>query len=83
MKKVPIPKPSDELRPQYDVSKLTGVVRGKYYTQATVGATLVMIDPDLTSVFPNSESVNRALRVLAEAAQTTVTPKPRKKRRVA
>ena len=78
MKKVPTVRQSDDLRPQYDLSKLKGGVRGKYYTQATAGATLVMIDPDLTSVFPNSEAVNRALRVIAEAAQSTVAPKRRR-----
>ena len=79
MKKVPTVKQRDELRPQYDLSKLKGGVRGKYYNQATAGTTLVMIDPDLTSVFPNSEAVNRALRVIAEAAQSTVAPKRRRR----
>jgi hypothetical protein len=61
-------KNNDELRPQYDLSKMKGGVRGKYYKQATAGTNLVLIEPELNRVFPNTESVNRALRVLADAA---------------
>jgi hypothetical protein len=52
-----------DLRPEYDLSKLKGGVRGKYYRKATAGANLVLIEPELTNVFPDSESVNRALRL--------------------
>jgi len=40
----------------------------------------VLIDPDLANMFPDSETVNRALRVLAEAAQTASAPKRRRSR---
>jgi len=43
--------------------------RGKYYRRATAGTNLALINPDLANMFPDSEAVNRALRVLAEAAQ--------------
>ncbi|HEY7388130.1 MAG TPA: hypothetical protein VH640_06450 [Bryobacteraceae bacterium] len=69
---------ADELRPEYDLSQLKGGVRGKYYRRAIKGSNVVLIDPDLTSVFPDSESVNRALRVLVDAAQAAA---PRKIRR--
>jgi len=46
-----------------------GGVRGKYYKRATSGSNLVLIKPDLAAVFPDSKSVNRALRLLADAAQ--------------
>ena len=58
----------DDLRPEYDLSQLEGGVRGKYYRQATAGTNLVLIEPDLAEVFPDGDSVNRALRVIAEAA---------------
>jgi hypothetical protein len=58
----------DDLRPEYDLTKLRKAVRGKYYKQAMTGANLVLVDPDLAKVFPDSASVNRALRVLCDAA---------------
>ena len=69
MKKEPANKRSDALRPEYDLSRLKGGVRGKYYQRATAGTNLVLIDPDLVSVFPDSAAVNRALRVLPDAAK--------------
>jgi hypothetical protein len=69
-----------ELRKEYDLSKLKGGVRGKYYSRATAGTNLVLIEPDLAKMFPDSESVNRALRVLAEASQTATAQKPRRSR---
>ena len=68
MKKPSANRNNDDLRPEYDLSKLKGGVRGKYYQQATAGTNLVLIDPELTDVFPDTESVNRALRLLAETA---------------
>lgn len=56
------------MRAEYDLTKLGPGVRGKYYREATAGTNLVLIEPDLAEVFPDGESVNRALRILAEAA---------------
>jgi hypothetical protein len=78
MKKGPAVKPRDELRREYDLSRLKGGVRGKYYRRAIAGTNLVLVEPDLLNVFPDSEAVNRALRVLADAAQAAT---PRKRRR--
>jgi hypothetical protein len=50
-------------------------VRGKYYKRATSGSNLVWIEPDLAVVFPDSKSVNRALRLPADAAQAVRDPK--------
>ena len=69
MKKVPTNKQVDELRPEYDLSKLKGGVRGKYYERAHAGTNLVLIEPDLANVFPDTDSVNRALRLLADTAE--------------
>lgn len=59
----------DELRPEYDLAKLKGGVRGKYYARARAGTNLVLIEPDLANVFPDTDAVNRALRLLADAAE--------------
>jgi hypothetical protein len=83
MKEARVKKNRDELRPEYDLSKLKGGVRGKYYEQATPGTNLVLIEPELNEVFPDAESVNRALRVLADAAASATgksSTKPHKKR---
>jgi len=80
MKKQSIAKQSDDMRKEYDLSKLAGGVRGKYYRRVTAGTNLVLIEPDLASVFPDSEAVNRALRVLAEAAQASGATKRRRTR---
>ena len=68
------------MRKEYDLSKLGGGVRGKYYRRVTAGTNLVLIEPDLASMFPDSEAVNRALRVLAEAAQAAGAAKRRRLR---
>ena len=73
-KSVVADRPND-MREEYDLSKLKGGVRAKYYRQATAGMNLVLIEPDLMDVFPDGQAVNRALRVLAEAARTASSPK--------
>jgi hypothetical protein len=80
MKKESAAKGGDGMRKEYDLSKLEGGVRGKYYRRATAGTNLVLIEPDLANMFPDSVAVNRALRVLAEAAQTASASKRRRSR---
>ena len=75
MKKASSKKNNDEMRAEYDLSKLKGGVRGKYYQRATTGTNLVLIDPELAEVFPDSESVNRALRLLADTAASAAKGK--------
>jgi hypothetical protein len=58
----------DDLRPEYDLAQLKGGVRGKYHKRAIAGTNLVLIEPDLAKVFPDNDSVNRALRLLLTAA---------------
>jgi hypothetical protein len=67
----------DDLRPEYDLTKLKKAVRGKYFKQAIVGTNLVLVDPELSKIFPDSASVNRALRVLCEAAGKSTQPSRR------
>lgn len=51
-----------EMLEEYDFS---GGVRGKYADRFARGSQVVVLDPDVAQVFPDSESVNRALRALA------------------
>jgi hypothetical protein len=80
MKKESASKHGDELRKEYDLSELKSGIRGKYFREASAGTNLVLIEPDLATVFPDGEAVNRALRVLADAAKTATTPKRRRPR---
>jgi hypothetical protein len=50
------------------MAQLKGGVRGKYYKRAMAGTNLVLIEPDLARAFPDTDSVNRALRLLVDAA---------------
>jgi hypothetical protein len=53
----------DELRPEYSADLIKSGVRGKYAKRyREEGTNLVLIDPDLHELFPDSASVNRALR---------------------
>ena len=56
----------DEMRPEYD---FRGGVRGKYYQQYMTGTNVVLLEPDVASVFRDSASVNQALRVLIKAVE--------------
>lgn len=52
----------DTMRPEYDFSKGVRGVTAKRYRE---GTNVVVIDPAVRDVFPDSESVNEALRALA------------------
>lgn len=67
MKKEPVDETEDELRPEYDLSTLKNRVRGKYAEKYKAGTNLVLLEPDVAQAFPDSESVNKALRVLLDA----------------
>lgn len=60
---------SDEMRPEYDFSKLKFVGRGIYAERYRSGTNIVLLDPDIRAAFPDDESVNEALRVIAKAAK--------------
>ncbi len=59
----------DELRPEYDLSHLSGGVRGKYVERYRAGTNLVLLDSDVAQAFPTEDSVNEALRLLMQVAQ--------------
>jgi hypothetical protein len=61
--------PEDEMRPEYDLSKIKIVGRGIYRERSRSGTNLVLLDQDVRKAFPDDESVNEALRVIAKAAK--------------
>jgi hypothetical protein len=52
----------DDMRPEYDFSE---GVRGKYVSRLAQGSNVVVLDEDVAAMFPDSASVNEALRALA------------------
>lgn len=52
----------DELRPEYDLKSLR--VRRLGTERKRFGGSVVRLEPDVIEVFPDSESVNEALRFL-------------------
>jgi hypothetical protein len=69
MKKVNKKELADDLRPEYDFSKLKGGVRGKYAKRFQKGTNLVLLSPDVARYFPDEQSVNAALRSLVGIAK--------------
>jgi len=57
----------DEIRPEYDFS---GGVRGKYADRYRKGTNVVLLDPEIADAFPDSDSVNAALRALLAIAKS-------------
>ena len=62
----------DELRPEYDFS---AGVRGKHHVAYRAGTNVVFLDADVAKAFPDSSSVNRALRLLLEIAKKQLSSK--------
>ena len=45
-------------------------MRGKHYHAYCAGTNVVFLEPDVAELFPDSASVNNALRLLVKLAQT-------------
>lgn len=65
MKKPRSKRTTAEMRPEYDFS---GGVRGKYADRYRRGVNVVLLEPQLAAAFPDSKSVNDALRGLLAIA---------------
>ena len=63
---------TDELREEYDFSR---GVRGKHHLAYQAGTNVVVLDADVAKAFPDSASVNRALRMLLDLAKKQVSSK--------
>jgi hypothetical protein len=57
----------DEMRPEYDVSKLR--VRRFGPGRRGFGGSVVRLEPDVADIFPDAEAVNEALRFLIRIAR--------------
>ena len=69
MKKATKMQSESNMLDEYDFS---GGVRGKYAERYAAGSNIIVLSPDLAKVFPDSESVNEALRNLVKIAQQSV-----------
>ncbi len=70
MKKAPKGRRDPDMLDDYDFSK---GVRGKYAKRYAEGSNVVVRAPDVAAFFPNSESVNEALRALVQIARKSGT----------
>ncbi len=66
--------PEDELRSEYRREDFGVMVRGKYAERAREASNLVVLDPDVAEAFPDSRTVNEALRRLLKLARTVTRP---------
>ena len=67
--------PEPEMLEEYDFSR---GVRGKFAARYATATNLVIIDPDLTEDFPDSETVNTALRELLRLRERELRKLPPK-----
>jgi hypothetical protein len=81
MKKESAKRRGNELRREYDLARLKGGVRGKYCQRAAAGTNLILLEPDVAQSFPDSVSVNRALRLLRDVAKTSAGRSRNRERR--
>ncbi len=58
-----------DMLPEYD---FRGGVRGKYATRFSEGSNVIVLDPDVASLFPDSKSVNDALRAIVKVAKQQI-----------
>lgn len=72
MKKPLIKRTTTKMRSEYD---FLGGVRGKYAARYLRATNVVLLDPELTAAFPDSKSVNDALRALLAIAARAETRK--------
>ncbi|MDH3461771.1 MAG: hypothetical protein OEM00_12535 [Burkholderiaceae bacterium] len=57
-----------DMLPEYDFS---GGIRGKYVARLAKGSNVVVLDGDVQKMFPDSTSVNAALRALGKVVEVT------------
>ena len=56
---------SAELKAEYDFS---AGIRGKYVDRYKLGTNVILLEPEISEAFPDSKSVNEALRALLAIA---------------
>jgi hypothetical protein len=66
----------DTLRPEYDFSK---AVRGVTAARYAEGTNVILLDPDVAEIFPDTRAVNEALRTIARVTRTALRQRARKR----
>lgn len=66
----------EEMRAEYRREDLGKGVRGKHFAEFTKGSNLVILNPELSKIFPTTESVNAALSSLVGVARSATFGKP-------
>jgi len=72
----------DELRKEYDFTKLKKAGRGLYAKAYQQGTNVVLLDADIAHVFQSSEMVNETLRSLLTFAKNSLKRLPVRKGKV-
>lgn len=60
---------SNDPRTEYKRSDFGKMERGKYHKRVMASSNVVVLDPEVAAVFPNSTAVNKALHSLVDVAQ--------------
>ena len=68
---------ADTMRPEYDFANAARGVTAARYAQ---GTNVVLLDPDVAQLFPDTQAVNEARRTFARLARIMLRPKTRHKR---
>ncbi len=71
----PLGADEDTMRPEYDFSK---AVRGVTAARYAEGTNVVLLDPDVAEIFPDTRAVNEALRTIARLTRKASRQRPRK-----
>lgn len=58
-----------ELQDEYDLSQMPIMPKGRYAPERRIGSNLIVLEPDLARAFPTDEAVNKALRLILQAAR--------------
>jgi hypothetical protein len=61
------------MRPEYDFSK---AVRGVTAARYAEGTNVVLLDPDVAKIFPDTRAVNEALRTIARLSRSLSKKRP-------
>lgn len=67
----------DTMRASYDFSKAKRGITAARYAQ---GTNVVLLDPDVAEVFPDTQAVNEALRTFARLVKSPLRGRGRHKR---
>jgi hypothetical protein len=74
---------ADQMRPEYDLTKLKFVGRGIYAERYRSGTNLVLLDSDVRKAFPDDKVINETLREVAKAKRQAARAKQSRPRKSA